>query len=74
VAGRIARRDAKLKQAEAKDKAEAAKRAANVEAYNKRKAESEERQRIVAERKAEKAAKDAKGQQAAPANKQQPTP
>jgi hypothetical protein len=70
VAGRIARRDAKLKQAEAKDKAEAANRAANVEAYNKRKAESEERQRIVAERKAEKAAKDAKGQKPAPAKEQ----
>jgi hypothetical protein len=58
VAGHIAGRDAKLKQAEAREKAEAGRRAANVEAYNKRKAESEERQRIVAKRKAEKAAKE----------------
>jgi hypothetical protein len=72
AAGRIARRDARLKQAEAKEKAEAAERAANVEAFNKRKAESEERQRKVAERKAEKAAKDAKDQQAPPANTGQP--
>jgi hypothetical protein len=75
VSGRIARRDARIKQAEAQDKADAATRAANVEAYNKRKAESEERQRKVAERKAEKAAKEAKDQQAAPAsNAQQPAP
>jgi hypothetical protein len=69
--GRIARHNAKVQEAAAKEQAEAAKRAANVEAYNKRKAEAEERQRIVAKRKAEKAEKEAK-KQGAP--DQQPAP
>jgi hypothetical protein len=79
AAARIARQNAKAKEAAAKEQAEAAKRAENVEAYNKRKAESEERQRIVAKRKAEKAAKEAKkqgvpSQQPAAAPVAQPTP
>jgi colicin import membrane protein len=67
VAERLARQKARTSAAEARDQADAAKRAANVAAFNKRKAESEERQREVAERKAAKAAKDAQQQQAAPA-------
>jgi hypothetical protein len=79
AAGRIARHNAKVQEAAAREQADAAKRAANVEAYNKRKAESEERQRIVAKRKAEKAEKDAKkqgvqNQQPAPAATPTPTP
>jgi hypothetical protein len=70
AAARIARRNAKAQEAAAKEQAEAAKRADNVEAYNKRKAESEERQRIVAKRKAEKAEKEAKKQ----AGPSQPAP
>ncbi|MFL6676598.1 MAG: hypothetical protein ACJ8LG_25325 [Massilia sp.] len=70
VASRLARQKARTRAAEARDQADAAKRAASVAAFNKRKADSEERQRAVAERKAAKeakAAKDAKKQQAAPA-------
>jgi colicin import membrane protein len=67
VAERVARHKAKIQAAEARDQAEASKRAANVAAFNKRKAESEARQREVARRKAEKAAKAAKEQPAAPA-------
>jgi colicin import membrane protein len=70
-ASRIARHNAKVQQAEAHDKAEAAKRASNVEEYKQREAESKERQRVVAKRKADKAAKEAKKQGAAG---QQPAP
>ena len=60
VPARTAQRDARL-QAQAKQEAQdAAKRAQNVRDYEQRKAESEERQRKVAQRKAEKAAKAAK--------------
>jgi hypothetical protein len=58
--GRIAERNAKLKAAQDKDAAEAAKRAQNVKDYERRKAESEERQRDVARKKAEREAKAAK--------------
>jgi hypothetical protein len=57
VPGRVAQRDARLRARQQKDAAEAGKRAQNVRDYEARKAESEERQRKVAERKAEKAAK-----------------
>jgi len=60
VPGRVAQRDARLRAQQQKDAAEAGKRAQNVRDYEARKAESEERQRKVAERKAEKAAKEAK--------------
>jgi hypothetical protein len=66
VASRIARHSEKLKQTEAREKAEAGQRAANVAAFERRKRESEERQKEVAARLAEKAAK-AKEKQAAPA-------
>jgi hypothetical protein len=55
LADRMARHNAKLKADQAREQAEADKRAANVRAYEERKRESEERQRKVAERKAEKA-------------------
>lgn len=78
VAERIAKHNEKMREVEARERADASKRAANVAAYNKRKAEAEARQREVARRKAEKAAKEAreqvkeqeKGQQKAPANSQ----
>jgi colicin import membrane protein len=54
---RVARHAAKLRQQAAQDAAGAAKRAENVAAYNKRRADSEQRQRDVAARKADKAAK-----------------
>jgi hypothetical protein len=57
---RIAERDARVKAAAAKDAAEATKRAQNVRDFERRKAESEERQRDVARKKAERAAKAAK--------------
>jgi hypothetical protein len=60
VPGRIAERDARLKAGQAKEAAEAPKRAKNVRDFERRKAESEERQREVARRKAERAAKLAK--------------
>ena len=60
VPGRVTQRDARLRAQQQKDAAEAGKRAQNVRDYEARKAESEERQRKVAERKAEKAAKEAK--------------
>jgi colicin import membrane protein len=66
VASRIARHNEKLKQTEAREKAEAGQRAANVAAFERRKRESEERQKEVAARLAQKAAK-AKEKQAAPA-------
>jgi len=56
---RAAERNARVQQAQQKEVAEADKRAANVRAFERRKADSEQRQRRVAERKAEKAAKDA---------------
>jgi hypothetical protein len=65
--GRVAQRDAKLKAEQAQEAADAEKRARNVRAYERRKAESEERQRSVAERKAEKAAKAARDAEAAKA-------
>lgn len=60
VPGRIAERDARLKAAQAKEAADAPKRAQNVRDFERRKAESEERQREVARKKAERAAKLAK--------------
>jgi hypothetical protein len=57
---RVAERDARLKAGKAKEAAEAPQRAQNVRDYERRKAESEERQRDVARRKAERAAKAAK--------------
>ena len=62
VPERVAQRDARVRAQQQKDAAEAGKRAQNVRDYEARKAQSEERQRKVAERKAEKAAKEAKGQ------------
>jgi hypothetical protein len=60
VPGRVAERDAKLKADQAREAAEAPKRAKNVRDFERRKAESEERQRDVARKKAERAAKLAK--------------
>jgi hypothetical protein len=60
VPGRVAERNAKLKAAQAKEAADAPKRAQNVRDFERRKAESEERQRDVARKKAERAAKLAK--------------
>ena len=60
VPGRIAERDARLKAAQAKEAADASKRAQSVRDFERRKAESEERQREVARKKAERAAKAAK--------------
>ncbi len=60
VPGRVAERNARLKQAQQQNAADAPKRAESVRAYEQRKAEAAERQRRVAERKAEKAAKAAK--------------
>jgi hypothetical protein len=60
VPGRVAERNAKLKAAQAKEAADAQKRAQNVRDFERRKAEVEERQRDVARRKAERAAKLAK--------------
>ena len=60
VPGRVAERDARLRAARQEEAAEADKRAQNVREFEARKAESAERQRKVAQRKAEKAAKAAK--------------
>jgi hypothetical protein len=60
VPGRVAARDARIKEAQAREAAEAPQRAGKVRDYERRKAESEERQREVARRKAERAAKAAK--------------
>ncbi|WP_229411093.1 MULTISPECIES: hypothetical protein [unclassified Massilia] len=57
VPAREAKRDARLKEAQAKEAADAPKRAQNARDYERRKAESEERQREVARKKAERAAK-----------------
>ena len=57
---RVAARNARLKEAQTKDAAEAPQRAKNVRDFERRKAESEERQRDVARKKAERAAKAAK--------------
>jgi colicin import membrane protein len=66
--GSMAERVMKHKEREqhvaAHEQADASKRAANVAAFEKRKAESEERQRMVAKRKADKAAKEAAKQKA----------
>jgi colicin import membrane protein len=56
--GRAAAQAAKMKKLEAQDKAGAAKRAANVAAFEKRKRESEQRQREIAEKKKAAASKD----------------
>jgi colicin import membrane protein len=63
VASRIAQHNEKLKQAEAREKADAGKRAANVRAFERRKRQSEERQKDVAARLAEKKAKAAGAKQ-----------
>jgi hypothetical protein len=60
VPDRVAQRDARLRAQKQEEAANAGKRAQNVRDYEARKAQSEERQRKVAERKAEKAAKEAK--------------
>jgi hypothetical protein len=60
VPARVAERDARLHAAQAKEAAEAPKRAQNVRDYERRKAESLERQRDVERRKAERAAKAAR--------------
>jgi len=60
VPQRVAERDARVKEAQARETAEAPQRAGNVREYERRKAESEERQREVARKKAERAAKAAK--------------
>jgi hypothetical protein len=65
VADRTAQRDARLRAERQQEAADAGKRAQNVRDYEARKAESAERQRKVAERKAEKAAKAAKDAKAA---------
>ena len=57
VARRIAKHNEKLKAAEAREKAEAGKRAANAAEFEQRKRQSEAHQREVAERLAEKKAK-----------------
>lgn len=67
VADRKAQRDARLRAERRQEAADAGKRAQNVRDYEARKAESAERQRKVAERKAEKAAKAAKEADAAKA-------
>lgn len=67
VSERIAKHNAKMQQEQARQQAEAAKRAANVKAYEERKRESEERQRKVAKRKAEKETKELKAKGEAPA-------
>lgn len=60
VTERVAQHEARLKQEQQKEAADAAKRAANVRAYEERKKESDERQRRVRERLEEKRAKEAK--------------
>lgn len=60
VAERVAKHEAKIKQEQKQEAADAAKRAANVRDYEQRKKESEERQRNVQKRLAEKRAKEAK--------------
>jgi len=60
VPQRLAERDARLRAQQQQEAANADKRAQNVRDYEARKAQSEERQRKVAQRKAEKAAKAAK--------------
>jgi hypothetical protein len=60
VPARVAARDARLKAEQAKEAADAPKRAQNVRDYERRKAESEARQKDVARRKAEREAKAAK--------------
>jgi colicin import membrane protein len=65
VASRIAKHNEKLKQVEAREKANAGKRAANVAAFERRKRASAERQKEVAARLAEKKAKAEKAKQPA---------
>jgi len=60
VPQRVAERNERLKEVQAREAAEAPQRARNVRDYERRKAESEERQRDVARKKAERAAKAAK--------------
>jgi len=66
-AERVVQHKQREKQAAAREQSEASRRAANVAAFEKRKAESEERQRMVAKRKADKAAKEAKQKEKEPA-------
>jgi colicin import membrane protein len=56
---KVAARNARLKEVQAKEAAEAPQRAKNARDFERRKAESEERQRDVARKKAERAAKKA---------------
>ena len=63
VAGRMARHNQKAEQDAAKEAADAPKRAANAAAYEERLRKSEERQRLVAQRKAEREAKRVKAEQ-----------
>jgi len=58
--GRIAERDARLRAAQQQEAAEAGKRAQSVRDYEARKAASEERQRKIAQRKADRAAQAGK--------------
>jgi colicin import membrane protein len=69
VAERMARHQDKLKAEQAREAADADKRAASLKAYEERKRESEERQRKVAERKAQKA-KEAQEKGKTPADSQ----
>ena len=71
VTERVARHNAKLKQEEQKEAADAGRRAANVRAYEQRKKDADERQRKVKERQEEKRAKDAKKAEK-PETQQQP--
>lgn len=59
LSSRGAKRDAKAAERAAQDRADAPKRAANAKAFEERKLEAEQRQREVAAKKAEKAAKAA---------------
>ena len=76
--GRIAQRDKRAQDMQRQEAADVGKRAQNVHDYEARKAQAEEGQRRVAQRKAEKAAKDAKqaadkargAMEAAPSKKQ----
>jgi hypothetical protein len=74
VLERGAKHDAKIKQEQKQEAADAARRAANVRAYEARKKESEEHQRKVKERLAEKRAKDAKKAEKAAEPQQNPQP
>jgi len=70
-ARRVAEHDAKVKAQQQQDAAKAAERAAKVEAYNKKVADAEQRQREVAQKKEEKQ-KDAENKAAKAAKSQKP--